>query len=101
MKRKVTTLEQNLINKGFRLEKKTYIGKNRDKVNTYVYSFSDGEITYFVELDKTRTKIIRYYFTNKCNLDYTHDYITKLETIYNDFGEKLHDPFVEESGFDD
>lgn len=101
MKRKVTTLEQNLISKSFKLEKKTYIGKNRDKVNTYVYSFTDGEITYFVELNKNREKIIRYYFTNKYTQDFTKDYITKLENIYSDFSEKLHDPFVEESGFDD
>ena len=70
MKRKITELEKNLIEKGWELDHKTYYGKHSDKVLNYVYekvfvkeyTRDDGKVivstcTARVLLDKTRTKI--------------------------------------------
>lgn len=70
MKRKITELEKNLIDKGWELDHKTYYGKHSDKVLNYVYekvyvkeyTRDDGKVivntwTARVLLDNTRTKI--------------------------------------------
>ena len=114
MKRKITTLEEKLISRNYKLEKKTYIGKNRDKVYSYTYSVKVSPITYYVELDKTREKIINFSFINDYYPHYDFSYIDYINKLYMDFVKLLESfydfheqdviepcPFVEESGFDD
>lgn len=64
MKRKETKLEKNLQEYFYKLEYKTYEGKNSERVNGYVYKKVIGNTTYLVSLDKTREHIVTYAFTN-------------------------------------
>ena len=72
---------------GFKLERKLYVGPNRDRVFGYVYTFSeiDGEtydrVTYEVTLDSKRNKISYYSFTTRNSTDcyYNHSRLEKLQ----------------------
>lgn len=120
MKRKETVLETNLIGLGYYLIHKTYIGNHSDKVDTYTYKKDNGVIEFYVDLDKTREKIVRYYFKNKEHISFTDGILESLLQINNKFHEELEEyydfanqcvkeidpdikcePFVEESAFDD
>lgn len=64
MKRKITELEQKLIDKGFKLDRKVYTGLHSEHTLSYVYKgvlCVDDEYNTFVyvniHLDKTREKI--------------------------------------------
>ena len=122
MRRKETMLESNLIELGFRLSHKTYVGKHCDKVDHYVYKLLKVSTAYVVELDKTREHIVSYYFENMDKHHYTFEYINLLYDVIQDFYGDLckiydfnghraleleeyeevdNDNFVEESAFDD
>ena len=69
MKRKVTDLEQRLINNGYRLLVKYYGGKKSEKTIAYLYVKGDA----FIRLDQTREKVL------SCGLRNVNvDYLTKL-----------------------
>ena len=91
MKRKVTELEQRLINNGYRLTKKEYGGRKSEKTICYDYEKGDQ----FVRLDYKRENILSLGITN-----YHPQVVTKLELeelrikIYNIEQDTLHDSEV-------
>ena len=88
MKRKVTELEQRLINNGYRLTKKEYGGRKSEKTLSYHYEKGDQ----FVRLDYKRENILCLGITN-----YHPQVVTKLELeelrikIYNIEQDTKHD----------
>jgi len=71
MKRKITELEQQLIEFGWKLVAKEYCGKNSEKTQNYVYEKKIGFVEYGiipfkakVIIDYKREKIIRFTFEN-------------------------------------
>lgn len=63
MKRKVSELEQKLLDKGFRLTHKTYGGKHSQFVDKYHYL---GELNFFDEtLDMNTNVLVRVILNNK------------------------------------
>ena len=60
MKRKITILEQRLIESGFVLSFKAYHGKHSEKTLSYSYVKNN----WLVELDQKREKIIRFSMVN-------------------------------------
>lgn len=70
MKRKITELEQKLINDGWYLNLKRYSGKHSEKIECYEYEKTsdlrnDGKIyDYFIDLDQKRLQIVKYGIKN-------------------------------------
>ena len=75
MKRKVTELEQKLINDGWCLTTKRYTGKHSQKILCYEYhktsDLRNDNKTYdlFIQLDQKRSQIVKYGVTN-IQIDY-------------------------------
>lgn len=89
MKRKETKLEKNLQEYFYKLDYKTYEGKNSEKVSGYVYKKEIGHTTYIVCLDKTREHIVSYAFSN-CHYDYfDKGRIEGLQEVLEFLGEEL------------
>lgn len=75
MKRKITELEQKLIDNGWKLINKTYSGKRSEKTNNYVYfkteTLTSQNINYgqVIKLNAKRTGIVDYGLLNvSCEL---------------------------------
>ena len=124
MRRKQTKLENNLYELGYRLDHKTYCGKKSDKVLDYVFIRTNGYYEYQVYLNRERTKIEGYCFTNPTIRTYNDMSLGLLQQDYENFKKELdqiydfenqvakdcvnvkdvsefENPFVEESAFDD
>lgn len=75
MKRKVTDLEQKLINDGWYLTNKRYTGKHSQKILCYEYhktsDLRNDNKTYdlFIQLDQKRSQIVKYGVSN-IQIDY-------------------------------
>ena len=90
MKRKITLLEEKLIEKGLKLSHKTYIGKHSQFVCGHVYcgkiSVSTNVATYSVPtkiyLDAKRTKVEKIVIFNWFDEYFTKENITELVLIY-------------------
>ena len=89
MKRKVTELEQRLKLIGYKLECKTYCGKDSKKVLKYVYTQDSGLMRKYVNLNKTRDKITTYAFTINTALVYNDYTIEHLQKTNDDFHNSL------------
>ena len=89
MRRKETLLEKKLIDMGYRLSHKTYTGKYCDKVESYVYHFTNGETEFFVCLNQNREQIVCYYFTNDKFNKYDVGKIESLQYVHEHFEESL------------
>ena len=89
MKRKETKLEKNLQKIGFTLSYKHYEGKHQERVSGYVYERRNSHITYMVNLDKTRTQIVSYAFSNKYYDYFNKGRIEGLQEVYESFGDEL------------
>lgn len=78
MKRKITDLEQKLINDGWCLTIKRYTGKHSEKTCSYEYHKiadlrHDGEkFNQIIKLDQKRAQIVNYGIANVC-IDYLND----------------------------
>lgn len=91
MKRKITLLEEKLIEKGLKLSHKTYIGRHSQFVCGYVYcgkvSVSTNGATYSIPtkvyLDAKRTKIERIYIMTCYDDCFTRESINELVAIYD------------------
>ena len=89
MKRKVTELEQKLLDKGFRLSYKTYGGKHSQYVDEYHYlgeqNFYDEEldintsVLVKVILNSKKDKILAIFIVNPLN---NFEFISKEELQY-------------------
>lgn len=89
MKRKTTDLEIRLNENGYKLSHKTYVGKKAEKVDEYVYLKKDGTTTYQVNVDRTRTHITNYSFTNRAFYVFNSESIDLLQALYIDFTNEI------------
>lgn len=89
MKRKTTDLEIRLNENGYKLSHKTYVGKKAEKVDEFVYLKTDGTTTYQVNVDRTRTHVTSYSFTNRAFYVFNGDSIDLLQALYIDFSEEI------------
>lgn len=123
MRRKRTELEENLCFLGYKLDHKTYFGKRSDKVGNYVYIQNINGDTFYVNLNRERTKIESFSFTTRRYERYNAYSIEDIQETYNTFENQLKgiydfekqevktidtinledmvEPIVEESVFDD
>ena len=86
-RRKETILEHYLIERGYSLSYKTYVGKYKDKVDNFVYEKKVNEITYQISLDKFRYRIVSSAFYDKVEV-FNSKTLEQLEKINNDFQEE-------------
>jgi len=89
MKRKETKLEKNLQEYFYKLDYKTYEGKNSEKVSGYVYKKEICNTTYIVCLDKTREHIVSYAFSNSHYDYFDKGRIEGLQDVLTFLGEEL------------
>ena len=89
MKRKTTELERNLKDLGFKLDHKTYCGKNSDKVLDYVFIRTNGYYEYQVFLNRERTQIVGYGFTNPTFVNFNDMTMEMLQREYDSFENEL------------
>ena len=89
MKRKETKLEKNLQKIGFTLSYKTYEGKHQEKVSGYTFERKCNHTTYIVNLDKTRTQIVTYAFSNQYYDYFNKGRIEGLQEVLEFLGEEL------------
>lgn len=90
MKRKITLLEEKLIEKGLKLSHKTYIGKHSQFVCGYVYcgkiSVSTNDATYSIPtkvyLDAKRTKVEKIVILTCYDDCFTKESVAELVAIY-------------------
>ena len=124
MRRKQTKLENNLYELGYRLDHKTYCGKKSEKVDQFVYLKYRNNDTYYVYLNRERTKIESFGFTSNRYAQYNTYSIDDIKATYEMLENSLKDiydfenqeakdfilvedvsdfenPFVEESVLDD
>jgi len=123
MRRKQTKLENNLYELGYRLDHKTYCGKKSEKVDQFVFMRNTNNDTYYVYLNRERTKIESFGFTSNRYAQYNAYSIDDIQITYEtlknslkeiyDFEnqvakdyeklelEDIENPFAEESVLDD
>ena len=89
MKRKETKLEKNLQEYFYKLDYKTYEGKNSERVSGYIYKKVVSFTTYIVKLDKTREHIEYYAFTNSHYDYFDKGRIEGLQDVLEFLGEEL------------
>lgn len=92
MERKRTQLEQKIIDKGFKLECKTYSGKKSQFIEYYVYTgfMYNYKISFY--LNGSRDKIHHYTIENKLPRNISIENINEIEMVYheiNDFIDNL------------
>ena len=85
MKRQITDLEQKLLNKGFYLDQKFYVGKHSEKIGGYIYKKDPCEhtnnCTIFVELGGKREEIVNAYI-KKGSITFDKNLIKQLDLDY-------------------
>lgn len=78
MKRKITELEEKLIENGWYLSNKRYMGKHSEKILCYEYNKTsdlrnDNKVyELFIRLDKKRSHVVKYGIKN-LSIDYMSD----------------------------
>ena len=82
MRRKQTKLENNLYELGYRLDHKTYCGKKSEKVDQFVYLKYRNNDTYYVYLNRERTKIESFSFTSNRYTQYNAYSIDDIKETY-------------------
>ena len=103
MKRQITNLEQRLLDKGFYLDQKFYIGKHSEKIGGYIYKKDPCEhtnnCTIYVELDNKREDCVNIYI-KKGSVTFDKDLIKQLDLDYDtciDYIQKEEEkPLIEE-----
>ena len=84
MKREITKLEQKLIDKGYKLEFKSYVGKHSQKVEFYCYKGQLEDYEVLIYLDSKRVRVDHYCFENKAPRYIDEENITTLERVYRE-----------------
>ena len=64
MKRRITELEQKLINDGWILTSKSYTGRHSEKIESYDYTRVFNDALSFIKLTPNRKNIIDFGFSN-------------------------------------
>lgn len=88
-KRKETTLEKGLIEKGYKLERKTYCGTYSQKIAHYVYIKETNQIEYLVFLNRQRDHIDSCAFSTKFIPVFDELTMEKMWQINEDFKQEL------------
>jgi hypothetical protein len=108
MKRKITELEQRLIEKGYYLSHKTYGGRKSEKTLSYIYVNKNA----FVKLDSKRESVLDYGILNYHAMELTRIELLGIEItldmIRNDFesepikvGDKVKiEPYITKSPYE-
>lgn len=89
MKRKITWLEQRLIEQGYVLEEKTYSGNHSQHTLFYVYTCYDSNYKIKVFINSKRDKIDHFTITNNAPHDLRLENINELERVYYNIKETL------------
>ena len=79
MKRKITNLEQRLIDKGYYLSHKQYSGRKSEKTHSYTYVNKNT----FVKLDFKRENVISYGLLNYSAMELTRMELQGIEIVLN------------------
>ena len=79
MKRKITDLEQRLIDKGYYLSHKHYGGRKSEKTISYMYVNKNA----FVKLDNKREQVIDYGLLNYHAMELTRMELKGIELLLN------------------
>lgn len=90
MKREITKLEQKLINKGYKLEFKSYVGKHSQKVEFYCYKGQLENYEVLIFLDSKRSRVDHYCFENKTPRYIGLENIETLERVYKELTEFIY-----------
>ena len=90
MKREITKLEQKLIDNGYKLEFKSYVGKHSQKVEFYAYKGQLEDYQVLIYLDSKRTKVDHYCFENKAPRYIGCENIVTLERVYKELTDFLY-----------
>lgn len=91
MRRKQTKLENNLYELGYRLDHKTYCGKKSEKVDQFVFMRNTNNDTYYVYLNRERTKIESFGFTSNRYVQYNGYSINDIKGTYETLENSLKD----------
>ena len=84
MKREITKLEQKLIDNGYKLEFKSYVGKHSQKVEFYCYKGQLEDYQVLIYLDSKRQVVDHYCFENKTPRYIGLENIETLERVYKE-----------------
>lgn len=84
MKREITKLEQKLIDNGYKLEFKSYVGKHSQKVEYYCYKGHLENYEVLIYLDSKRSRVDHYCFENKTPRFIGLENIETLERVYRE-----------------
>ena len=84
MKREITRLEQKLIDNGYKLAFKSYVGKHSQKVEFYAYKGHLEDYEIIVYLNSKRNLIDHYVFENKAPKYLGCENIYTLERVYKE-----------------
>ena len=84
MKREITKLEQKLIDNGYKLEFKSYVGKHSQKVEFYCYKGQLDNYEVLIYLDSKRQLVDHYCFENKTPHYIGLENIDTLEKVYKE-----------------
>lgn len=90
MKREITKLEQKLIDNGYKLEFKSYVGKHSQKVEFYVYKGQLEDYQVLIYLDSKRVRVDHYCFENKTPRYIGLENIEILERVYKELTEFIY-----------
>lgn len=90
MKREITKLEQKLIDNGYKLEFKSYVGKHSQKVEFYCYKGQLENYEVLIYLDSKRQVVDHYCFENKTPRYIGLENIETLERVYKELTEFIY-----------
>ena len=90
MKREITKLEQKLIDNGYKLDFKSYVGKHSQKVEFYCYKGHLENYEVLIYLDSKRVKVDHYCFENKTPRYIDEENIETLERVYKELTEFIY-----------
>lgn len=90
MKREITKLEQKLIDNGYKLEFKSYVGKHSQKVEFYCYKGQLEDYEVLIYLDSKRQMVDHYCFENKTPRYIGLENIETLERVYKELTEFIY-----------
>ena len=90
MKREITKLEQKLIDNGYKLEFKSYVGRHSQKVEFYCYKGQLENYEVLIYLDNKRQVVDHYCFENKTPRYISCENIYTLERVYKELTDFLY-----------
>ena len=97
MKRRITRLEQKLLDNGYELVLKRYWGKKSEKTLCYEYhKYNDLTFPYIIVLDKKRERVVKYGIGEVDVRFLEQDNLKELHTRFFELKEFVESGFPEE-----